>query len=247
MSTHLGTSRCGPMTGVMNGLKSVRPAAFAAAELASLFVAAPALAFEHEGVAPQAESHAKNHNVKDDKAVSKKDAVAPAAGSPCPDRAFSTVFRAFHDRALYTPAPDGDVEAGAVGWELGDGAVVVDESSSIQLGAALGATSLELADGASAVSPEICVEYGFPSFRFVKRSADGGVLRVAVLYRDGKKAKKAGRVKAAAGWTVTRKVSLAQGRFHVKRGQSASVQLKFTASGGSVRMDDVYIDPRLRR
>ena len=236
------------MTGVMNGLKSVRPAAFAAAALASLFVAAPALAFKHEGGAPQAESHAKNNNkVKDDTAVGKKDAVAPVAGSPCPDRAFSTVFSAFHDRALYTLAPDGDFEAGAAGWELGEGAVVVDESSSIQLGAALGAKSLELADGASAVSPEICVERGFPTFRFVKRSADGGVLRVAVLYRDGKKAKKAGRVKAAADWSVSRKVSLAQGRFHVKRGQSASVQLKFTASRGSVRMDDLYIDPRLRR
>jgi hypothetical protein len=231
----------------MNGLKSVRPAAFAAVSLASLFVAAPALAFKHEGGAPQAEGHAKNHNVKDDKAVGKKDAVAPATGSPCPDRAFSKVFRAFHDRALYTLAPDGDFEAGAAGWELGDGAAVVDESSSIQLGAALGAKSLELADGASAVSPEICVERGFPTFRFVKRSADGGVLRVSVLYRNGRKAKKAGRMKTAADWSVSRKVSLAQGRFHAKRGHSASVQLKFTASGGSVRVDDVYIDPRLRR
>jgi hypothetical protein len=232
----------------MNGLKSVRPAAFAAAALASLVVAAPALAFEHEGGAPRAEGHAKNNNnVKDDKTAGKKDAVTPVAASPCPDRAFSRVFNAFNDRALYTLAPDGDFEAGAAGWELGDGAAVVDESSSIQLGAALGAGSLELADGASAVSPEICVEHGVPSFRVAKRSADGGVLRVSVLYGNGRKAKKAGRVKAAADWSVSRKVSLAQGRFHVKRGQSAAVQLKFTASRGSVRVDDLYIDPRLRR
>lgn len=236
------------MTGVMNGLKSARPAAVVAAALASLFVAAPALADKHEGGAPEAESHAKNNNkVKEDKPVGRKDVVAPAAGSPCPDRVFSTVFSAFNDRALYTLAPDGDFEAGAAGWELADGAAVVDASSSIQLGAALGAKSLELADGASVVSPEICVEHGFPSFRFAKRSADGGVLRVAVLYGNGRKAKKAGRVKAGADWRVSRKVSLAQGRFHVKRGQSASVQLKFTASGGSVRIDDVYVDPRLRR
>lgn len=247
MSARFGARPALPMTGVMNGLKTARPAAVAAAALASLFVAAPALAVKHEGEAPEAKGHAKNNNVKEDKAVGTKGAVAPVAGSPCPDRVFSTVFSAFNDRALYTLAPDGDFEAGAAGWELADGAAVVDESSSILLGAALGGKSLELADGASAVSPEICVERGFPSFRFVKRSADGGVLRVAVLYRDGKKAKKAGRVKAGADWSVTRKVSLAQGRFRVKRGHSATVQLRFTASRGSVRVDDVYIDPRLRR
>jgi hypothetical protein len=243
------------MTGVMNGLKTVRPAAIAAAALASLLVAAPALADKPEGMPPQAKGDANDHKINDDKPAGKQAPVAtapstpeaPEAGSPCPDRAFSRVFSAFHDRALYTPAPDGDFEAGAAGWEIGDGAAVVDESSSILLGAALGERSLELAKGASAVSPEICVEHGFPSFRLVTQSADRGVLRVEVLYRDGKKAKKAGRVRARADWRVTRKVSLAQGRFHVKRGESAAVQLRFTASRGSVRVDDVYIDPRLRR
>jgi hypothetical protein len=230
------------MTEGMNGFMNLRPAAVVATALASLFVAAPALAKKVE-----AESHAKQGATDDAVEPGKKDHIAAAASSPCAERVFSRVFASFHDRSLYTSAPDGDFEAGASGWELGDGAAIVEESSSIQLADALGAKSLELADGASAVSPEICVERGFPSFRFVKRSADGGLLRVAVLYRNGKKAKKAGRFKAAADWSVTRKVSLAQGRFRVKRGQSASVQLKFTASGGSVRMDDVYIDPRLRR
>jgi len=229
----------------MNGLKNPRPAVFAAAALASLFVAAPALADKKDkGEVPQAESHARNH-IKDDKTGKSDAPAAPAAGSACPERAFSTVFSAFRDRALYTLAPDGDFEAGAVGWSLTDGAAVVDESSSIQLGAVLGATSLELAAGASAVSPEICVERGFPSFRFAARGA--GVLRVHVIYRGGRRSKKAGRVKGGKAWHVTRKVSLAQGRFRVKRGQSANVQLKFTASRGTIRMDDLYVDPRLRR
>src|SRR5215213_8142037 len=121
---------------------------------------------------------------------------------------------------------------------------VVHESSSILLGDALGGRSLELADGASAVSPDIGVTKGFPSFRFVTRGP--GVVRVAVLYARGR-VKKAGRVRAHADWRVSRKVSLAQGRFRVKRGRTANVQLRFTASGGSVRVDDVYVDPRLRR
>jgi hypothetical protein len=233
------------MTGVMNGLTHLRPTAFAVAALAGLFVAAPALAHQHEGETPEAEGHAK-HGAKDDAVKpGQKDHAAPAAGSACPDQVFAKVFSAFHDRALYTLAPDGDFEAGASGWELGDGASAVGESSSILLGSSLGATSLELADGASAVSPAICVERGFPSFRFATRGE--GRVRVEVLYGNGRKAKKAGRVKARADWRVSRKLSLAQGRFHVKRRQSASVQLRFTASGGAVRVDDVYIDPRLRR
>jgi hypothetical protein len=174
---------------------------------------------------------------------------AAAVAGGCAERAFSTVFASYHDNALYTLAPDGDFEAGAAGWTLGDGAVVAGESSSIRLGADLGAKSLELAPGASATTPPICVERGFPSFRFAARSAGSrhGVLRVQVLYGAGHKSKKSGRIKAAAGWKVTRKLSLVQGRFHVKRGQSANVQLKFTASRGTVRMDDVYVDPRLRR
>jgi hypothetical protein len=59
--------------------------------------------------------------------------------------------------------------------------------------------------------------------------------------------KKAGQVRARKGWAVSRKVSLAQGRFRIKRGHSALVQLQFTAVGGPVRIDDVYVDPRLRR
>jgi hypothetical protein len=169
-----------------------------------------------------------------------------AAAGPCAERAFSRVFASYDDNRLYTLAPDGDFEAGAADWTL-DGAVVADESSSIQLGAALGTKSLELADGASATTPPICVERGFPNFRFVARSGDYGVLRVQVLYGAGRKSKKTGRIRAAADWKVTRKLSLAQGRLHVRRGRSANVQLTFTASGGTVRMDDVYIDPRLRR
>jgi hypothetical protein len=204
-------------------IKHLRPAACLAIASSSLVLAAPALAAE-----------------------SSDDTTVKPAGSGCAERVFSKVFRAFHDRGLYTLAPDGGFEAGAEGWELGDGATVVDESSSILLGDALGAKSLELAPGASATTPAICVAKGFPSFRFATRSADRGVLRVQVLYASGK-AKKAGRVKARDAWKVTRKLSLAQGRFRTKRAGVANVQLKFTASRGTVRMDDVYVDPRFRR
>jgi hypothetical protein len=215
-------------------LKNARRAACLAAS-ASLLIAAPALAKQPDKVPP---GQAK----KNDAATTTATTVAPPS-SACPDRAFATVFSAFNDKALYTLAPDGDFEAGAAGWSLAGGANVAGESSSIQLGAALGAGSLKLPAGASAVSPAICVEHGFPSFRFAVKGA--GVLHVQVLYADGR-SKKTGRIRGGAAWHVTRKLSLSQGRFHVRAGESANVQLKFTASGGTVAMDDVYVDPRYR-
>src|SRR3954463_14678141 len=146
------------------------------------------------------------------KHAAKPDTAAVATGA-CAERAFSKVFASYRDNALYTLAPDGDFEAGAADWTLADGAAVADESSSIQLGAALGAQALSLPAGSSATTPEICVAHGFPTFRFAARSAGDarGVLQVQVLYGAGRKSKKTGRIKAAAAWKVTRKLSLAQG------------------------------------
>jgi len=170
----------------------------------------------------------------------------PAAA--CDPRVFSAVFEPWHDRALYTPAPGGDFETQAEGWTLEGPAAIAADSSPFLLGAALGAGSLELAAGASAVSPPICVKRGFPSFRFVARSVgtEAGVLKVQVLY-PGRKPKKAGHVKPAAEWTPTRRLSLAQGRFRTRRGRSALIRLRFAATAGTVHMDDVYIDPRYNR
>jgi hypothetical protein len=112
----------------------------------------------------------------------------------------------------------------------------------------LGASSLELAAGASAVSPPICVSRGFPSFRFLARSvsADQGVVRVQVLYVN-RKPKFTGWIRPGAEWAPTRKLSLAQGRFRIRRKASTVVQLRFAATAGTVRLDDVYVDPRYNR
>jgi hypothetical protein len=168
------------------------------------------------------------------------------APEPCAERVFSPVFAPWHDRALYTLAPGGDFETQAEGWTLEGGAVVAVESSPFLLGAALGVGSLELPAGASALSPAICVERGFPGFRVVARSADAGVAKVQVVYATGK-VKKAGRLKPATDWRVSRKLSLAQGRFRVRRRESTTVQLRFAATAGTVRVDDVYVDPRYHR
>lgn len=170
------------------------------------------------------------------------------AGNPCADRDFARVFEPWHDRARYTLAPGGDFETLAEGWTLEGGAVLAADSSPFQLGAALGVSSLELPAGASVVTPPICVERGFPTFRFAARSvsAERAGLKVQVLYADGRR-KPTGRLKPAFEWAPTRKLSLAQGRFKIRRGRSAEMQLRFSVSSGTARIDDVYIDPRIWR
>jgi hypothetical protein len=175
--------------------------------------------------------------------------AASAATGPCAARSFSTIFSAFGDTALYTLIPGGDLEAGAAGWALSAGAKVAPGSSSIKLGARLGARSLELPAGATATTPAICVERGYPSFRFVARSlvAGRGWLRVEVIYGPDRKVKDAGTYAPFFAWAPSPVLRLQEGLFDVKAGSSGEVRFRFTASGGTVRVDDVYVDPRLRR
>jgi hypothetical protein len=179
-------------------------------------------------------------------AAAEKPKKKPIAKPACEERELARVFAPWHDRRLYTLAPGGDFETQAEGWTLEGPAAVVADSSPFLLGEALGVGALELGAGGSAVSPPICVERGFPSFRFLARSADEGALKVQVLYDRGKP-KTAGRLKPGAEWAPARKFSLAQGRFKAKRGASATVRLRFAVTAGTVRVDDVHVDPRYNR
>ena len=213
-------------------LHRLRPGRAIALAAAALAVAAPVA------------SAGKPADKGNGKAKPAPEAVSPAA--PCDDRVFSPVFAPWNDRALYTLAPGGDFETHAEGWTLSGPATVAADSAPFMLGAALGTGSLELPAGASALSPPICVKRGFPGFRFVTRSVAAGDLKVQVVYASGA-VKGTGRLKPAAEWGVTRKLSLAQGRFRVKSGGSALIQLRFAATAGTVRVDDVYVDPRYHR
>lgn len=183
---------------------------------------------------------------------------APAASAACPDRAFSTVFSAWSDSALYTLAPNGDFEAGAVGWTLkGNARLVADNPLAIDAQAG-DTTSLELPPRSSATSPPICVSSGYPTTRMfgntlVTTPDSGSTLQVEVLYTDatrgGQSVKKLGTTPDEPTWDATRKMSLAQGQLNIKpdSGGNTYVQYRFTPTHGTTwRIDDFYIDPRLR-
>jgi hypothetical protein len=241
----------------MHSLKCSRLGLALALALASMVVAAPAALADRPEGAGDAGKQKKAEHVESEqaKAEGKREETEKAekpredvvTKAPCAERTFARVFTPWNDRRLYTLAPGGDFETLAEGWTL-DGATVAADSSPFLLGAALGASSLELPAGATALSPPICVERGFPGFRFAARtvSTDQAVVKVGVVYANGR-IKKTGRLKPAADWALTRKLSLAQGRFRVSRGESALVQVRFAVTAGAARLDDLYIDPRFWR
>ena len=73
-------------------------------------------------------------------------------------------------------------------------------------------------------------------------------MRVEVIYGADRKVqeRRPDHRRAPAG-RRRRELKLAEGQFKVKDGESGEVRFQFTASGGTVRVDDVYVDPRLRR
>jgi hypothetical protein len=155
----------------------------------------------------------------------------------CAPRVFTTTFAQWADTALYTLTPGGDFESAASGWTLTGSAALVAGSSPF----ASGHSSLSLPAGTSALSPPICVEKGYPSWRFAARSTRGK-LAIEVVYP--KKTKEDVTFAPAASWGLSPVLDLSEGQF----GKGAAfIQFRLTASGATVGVDDVYVDPFLRR
>lgn len=186
-------------------------------------------------------------------------AVAPAANAACADQAFDTYFTAFNDTAAYALIPNGDFERGTTeGWTLaGDAKLVADNAGGVAPSVG-GHYALQLGAGSSATTPPLCVSQGYPTARMfgntiTNPSTSGSTLQVEVLYRDatrgGQQAKKLGTAPDEYGWDATRKLSLAQGQLDIMPGTDGNtyVQYRFTPLYRTTwRIDDVYVDPRLR-
>jgi hypothetical protein len=180
---------------------------------------------------------------------------APAAAQAKPDKSdaqacvvdhvLTNPFAAWGDHADYALAPGGDFETGATGWTLDDGAAVTTGNQPFDIGAP-GASSLELPLGASAVSPAMCIDETYTSFRFFARN-DGSrrsALRVQVRYldRQGRSRDETTRLVAGDEWSLTESLELdgAEG--------AELVEFRFTPRGrGDWQIDDLYVDPYARR
>jgi hypothetical protein len=172
-------------------------------------------------------------------------ADAGASGS-CGTPVVSQPFAPWGDTSGYTLVPGGDFEGPLDGWSL-QGANQVSGSEIYGATGSVGNYSVSLPAGATVTSSQTCVDATYPDFRFFARATGAGAaLWVSVLYPNpaGQPVKvPVGVIRPGTSWQPAG--ALATGSAIASRlgGGTARLSLQFKASGGTVQIDDVYIDP----
>jgi hypothetical protein len=156
----------------------------------------------------------------------------------------SQPFLPWLDPTYYVLAGDGGFESGAQGWALRGEAGVVSANEPWHVHAASDSRALNLAAGAQATSPAACIGLLHPAARFFARSL-GGTLKVDATVRAGliTLVIPVGLVVPGPTYAPTPPLPLLANLTSVLSASGASVKLTFTAIGGTVQLDDVYIDP----
>jgi hypothetical protein len=149
---------------------------------------------------------------------------------PCNSNALSQPFAPWGDSSSYELAPGGDFESSDFAsspWTLTGGAQLVAGSEPYAATGTLGASSLSVPAGATALSPTTCVDAAYPTLRFFVGGS--GSVALSIVY-DG--------VSIPTGVVVTTDSLLG-----LLSGGTAQVSLELTGLTGSPQVDDVFIDP----
>jgi len=180
--------------------------------------------------------------------------VAAQAAS-CPETTLIQPFAKIEEKEKVTPnyyslVAGGAFEAGETAWTLSGGAKVASGGGISALTGKEVKSSLELPKGAVAVSPLTCVEPNDRTFRFLDRNESGNTtLTVSVVYEGLTGRLNEKTVSAATGKELAASAVLHTGAHEAAKlsGGFASMSVRFEATGGTARVDDVYLDPRMRR
>jgi hypothetical protein len=168
----------------------------------------------------------------------------------CDTQVLSQPFLPWADVASYTLNPGGAFENGAAGWVL-DGASVADGNEPFYVTAADDRRSLSLPAGSSAVSAPVCVGIEHPDIRFFANpSSPAARLSVEVLFESPTGellSAQIGAVTGSTGWAPTAPFPIVANLLPLLPGSHTAVAFRFHATGGSFRIDDLYVDPYQRR
>lgn len=164
------------------------------------------------------------------------------------------IFKAFDDTSLYQPAPSGTFESGTTGWTLTGAAGLASGNESFYVTTRKDKQSLSIPVAASATSPAICVGVEHPYSRLFARGPAGSTMTVELLFvgSDGTAyALPIARMTGSGTWAPSPK--LYTGSFLLTKlsalsttsttATSSAVAYRFTTSGGSWQIDDLYVDP----
>jgi hypothetical protein len=162
----------------------------------------------------------------------------------CAGQQLSRPFLPWLDLDSYIFAGDGGFEAGGNGWTLSGGAKVVTGNEPWHVHAATDAHSLNLPIGATATSPAVCIGLLHPTARLFARSL-GGTLEVDATVNTGTLSAvvPVGVVVAGSKWAPTLPLPVLANLTTLVSDGTGSVTFSFTALGGGVQIDDLYVDP----
>lgn len=167
----------------------------------------------------------------------------------CNEAALTQPFLPWGDSSSYELVPGGDFEGSLAGWTLSGGAQRVAGSEPYGATGYVGQYSLSLPAGASGQSPYTCVDAAYPTFRFFARNAGLlSTLVVQVVYKTllGPVALPLGAVALSPQWQPTLPMLTGSVVIGALSGGTAQVALRFTELTGSSRIDDVFVDPRMK-
>ena len=175
---------------------------------------------------------------------------SPESARTCENPAIEQPFASFGDNRDYVLAADGAFEDATLpGWQLKGGPRVADGNEPYFVRSAGDRRSLHLPAGSSAISPSMCVDLNYPTFRLFARALglSPGRLKVDVVYPDVRDADwtTVAQHGPRSDWFLTGDMPLTPGLGGSEAGPRR-VALRYTATGlaGSWKVDDVYIDPR---
>ena len=178
-------------------------------------------------------------------AVAKKP-PPPAQPAACLAPALTQPFLSAHDQNWYALAPGQSVDNfDGLGWTLRGGAAL----ESARLADGQSGSVLDMPSGSRAVSPPVCVNFGFKAARTMVRSVAGKAgVRVGVSY-DGTGAasslKNSGRFHGhRSAWTVSRRINVKPS--NVAGWQVARFVLSAEGRRGDFQIYDFYVDPRMK-
>jgi hypothetical protein len=161
--------------------------------------------------------------------------------SACQGRVLSQPFSSWGDRNLYFPVAGGTFEQGAPGWAVAGGASVAPGGNTLLPDSHGGA--LALPNGASATTPGVCVDAASPTVRFFVQGSG----RVIVSSLIAGVWLPLGQVSAGSSWAPSQAfLNIGSLLGLLSMTGTATAEFRFTAAGGPVRVDDVYVDPYRR-
>jgi hypothetical protein len=163
--------------------------------------------------------------------------TSPIDFGTCNASWLSQPFAPWGDLAWYELAPGGSFKEPV--WTLSGGAERVPGGEPYAATGGLGNWSLTLHAGASAQSPQTCVDAAYPTVRFFI----AGTGSVAVSLVDGNVVIPVGIAVAAFIWLPTPVMVTTSAVLAATSGGIAHVSLRITALTGDPQVDDVYIDP----